>query len=380
MRFLAILLGIFLVTGFGCAQKPQEAPKGPIRIGGSLSLTGRFADEVNYVHQGYLLWAKHVNAKGGLLGWPVQLLTYDDQSDPQTSVYMYQQLINEDKVDLVLGPFSSPIAIVASTVTEKLRYPMIPIAASEEIWNQGYRYIFGIAAPAAHFLDGALAIAKKHGLKRIALINENTVGFHSLARGIIEAAREMGLQIIFHEEYRKGTKDFWWRLREIKALMPEVLLIAGYSEDEILITRQLKQVNFMPKLYALALGARLDEFGAALGQDAEYVLGMSDWEPYPSLGLPGMQLFIEAFKKEFGRLPSSFAAEGYAAGQVLEAAVTKVGSLDREKIRDALASLNMVTVVGRYKVDQDGFAIGKDVFLIQWQQGKRENDRRRPLD
>ncbi|MBI3988171.1 MAG: ABC transporter substrate-binding protein [candidate division NC10 bacterium] len=128
----------------------------------------------------------------------------------------------------------------------------------------------------------------------------------------------------------------------------------------------------MPKLYAGANGPQLDEFGTALGKDAEYVLGFSAWEPHPGLGLPGMQEFIEAFKKEFGRLPILDAAAGYAAGQVLEAAVTKVGSLDREKIRDALAGLDMVTVFGRYKVDQDGLAIGHDVFLIQWQQGKRE--------
>ncbi|MBI3988168.1 MAG: amino acid ABC transporter substrate-binding protein [candidate division NC10 bacterium] len=367
-----IVLGILLVIGFGCKQKPEEAPKGPIRIGGSLALTGRFADDGKYVHQGYLLWAKHVNAKGGLLGRPIELLIYDDKSDPQTSVYRYQQLILQDKVDLVLGPVNSPIAIVASTVTEKLRYPMIPLASSEEIWNQGYRYVFGLATPATHFFDGAWAIAKQHGLRRIALINENTVFAHSVARGVIESAREMGFQLVFHEEYRKGKKDFQWLLREIKVLKPDVLLTGSYFEETKLITRQLKQVNFMPKLYAVGFGAHQDEFGADLGKDAEYVLGWSEWEPHPGLGFPGMQEFIEDFRKEFGRLPSGLAARGYAAGQVLEAAVTKVGSLDREKIRDTLANLDMVTVYGRYKVDQDGLAIGHDVFLIQWQHGKKE--------
>jgi len=93
MRLPVIVLGVCLVIGFGCTQKPEEAPKGPIRIGGSMSLTGRFTEQGNYIHQGYQLWAKHVNAKGGLLGRPVELLIYDDKSDPQTSVYMYQQLI-----------------------------------------------------------------------------------------------------------------------------------------------------------------------------------------------------------------------------------------------------------------------------------------------
>jgi branched-chain amino acid transport system substrate-binding protein len=248
-----------------------------------MSLTGRFANFGKLVHQGYLLWTKHVNAKGGLLGRPVELLIYDDQSDPQTSVNLYQQLISQDKVDLVLGPFSSSIAIVASTVTEKLRYPMIPIAPAEEIWNRDYRYIFGLSPPAMHLLDGALALAKQKGLKRIALINENNVTLHSVARGVIEGARELELEIIFHEEWKKGTQDFLRLLQEIKALEPEVLLTAGLFEQDLLITRQLKELDFMPKLYASASAAHLDEFGAILGPDAEYIFGGSGWEPYPRL-------------------------------------------------------------------------------------------------
>jgi branched-chain amino acid transport system substrate-binding protein len=221
-------------------------------------------------------------------------------------------------------------------------------------------------------LDGALAIIKEHDLQRIALIHENTVFPRSVARGVIESAPKMGLEIIFHKEWKKGTEDFLRLLQAIKALEPEVLLTAGFLEEGKPITRQLKELDFMPKLYVGTSGVRLDDFGATLGPDAEYVLGFSDWEPYPSLGLPGMQPFIEDFQKEFGRLPSGFAARGYAAGQALEAAVMKVESLDREKIRDTLARLDMVTVYGRYKVDKDGLAIGHETFLIQWQKGKKE--------
>ncbi|MCI0529221.1 MAG: amino acid ABC transporter substrate-binding protein [Nitrospira sp.] len=371
MTWTTLILSTFLLISFGCRQSANETAKGPIRIGGSMSLTGRFAEDGNYNHQGYLLWAKHVNAKGGLLGRSVELLIYDDQSDPQTSVNLYQQLINQDKVDLVFGPANSPIAIVASTVTEKLRYPMIPYAASEEIWNRGYRYVFGILPPATHLQDGALAIAKKHDLKRIALIHENTVAVRSMARGVMESAPEMGLQIVFHEEFPKGLKDFRPLLTRVKDLQPDALISGAYLEEEVLIVRQLKELDLMLKLYS-SNGASYDGFWSALGQDAEYLLAWSAWEPHPSLGLPGVRQFIEDCQKEFGRLPDAGHAMAYAAGQVLEAAVTKVGSLDREKIRDTLASLDMVTVYGRYKVDKDGLAIGHEVFLIQWQKGKRE--------
>jgi branched-chain amino acid transport system substrate-binding protein len=324
------------------------------------------------MHRGYQLWAKHVNAKGGLLGRPVELLIYDDKSDPQTSADLYQQLINLDKVDLVLGTCVSPIGIVASTVTEKLHYPMIPYGNADEIWRRGYKYVFGILPPGRKELEGALALAKQLGLKRVALINENTVWARTVAGGVIEGAPGIGLELVFHEEYTKGTEDFRPLLAKVKDLQPEVLLTAAYLEENILIVRQMQQLDFLPRLYASAYAASLDGFGDALGQDAEYVLSNSDWEPQHSLRLPGMPPFIEDFEKEYGRLPSSPAAGAYGIGQVLEAAVTKAASLDREKIRDALANLDMVSVYGRYKVDAEGTAIGHEVLMIQWQKGKKQ--------
>ncbi len=369
---MTFLLSTFLLISAGCGQPANEGAKGPIRFGGSVSLTGRLAVDGGHMQQGYQLWAKHVNAKGGLLGRPVELVLYDDRSDPQTSVNLYQQLINRDKVDLVLGPGTSPLAIVTSTVTEKLRYPMIPYANADEIWKRGYKYVFEILPPAMHEMDGALAFTKQQGFKRIALINENTVWARTVARGVIESAPGIGLELVSHEEYAKGTQDFRPLLTRVKDLKAEVLLTAAYVEESILIVRQLKQLDFAPKLYASAYGASLDGFGDALGQDAEYVLAASDWEPERNLRLPGIQTFIEDFQKEFGRLPSSPAGGAYGIAQVLEAAVTKAGSLDREKIRDVLASLDMVTVYGRYKVDADGVSIGHEILLIQWQKGKKE--------
>ena len=351
LAWTVLAFGTLLLASFGCGQPANEAGKGSIRIGGTLSLTGRFPVDGTHMHHGYQLWAKHINAKGGLLGRPVELLIYDDQSDPQTSANLYQQLINRDKMDLVVGPYSSPIAIVASTVTEKLRYPMIPYAAADEIWSRGYKYVFEILQPGMHQLDGALALAKQQGFKRIALINENTVWARTVALGIIETVPKMGLQLVFHEEYPKGTKDFRPLLARVKDRKAEVLLTGGYLEEDILIVRQLKQTAFVPKLYTSSFGAGFDDFGEALGQDAEYMLSTSEWEPQPSLGLPGMQRFIEDFQKEFGRMPNPTAAGGYGMGQVLEAAVAKAGSLDREKIRDALAVLDLVTVYGRQEVN-----------------------------
>jgi len=369
---LTLVLSAFLLISFGCTRTTDEAAKGPIRFGGSLPLTGRLAVEGKEMHQGYQLWAKHVNARGGLLGRPVELLIYDDRSDAQTSADLYQQLILRDKVDLVLGPDTSPLAIVVSTITEKLRYPMIPYANADEIWRRGYKYVFEILPPAMHELDGALAFAKQQRLMRIALINENTVWARTVARGVIENAPAIGLELVSHEEYAKGTTDFRRLLRRVNDVKADVLLTAAYVEESIQIVRDLKRLRFAPKLYASAYAASLDGFGATLGQDAEYVLAMSEWEPEHNLPLPGIRTFIEDFRKEYERSPSSPAAGAYGIAQVLEAAVKRAGSLDRDKIRDALAVLDLVTVYGRYKVDPEGIAIGHEILLIQWQKGKKQ--------
>jgi branched-chain amino acid transport system substrate-binding protein len=373
MKLTGIVLLVALITGAaGCGEGPRQAAKDPIRIGAAVSVTGAYAEPGNYVREGYSLWAKDLNARGGLLGRRVELTLYDDKSEPPTCVAHYQKLILEDKVDLVLGPFGSPNVTVVSTVTEKLGYPLPVYAVSEEIWKRGYRYVFGVPPPAAHYMDGALAVAKQHGLERIAVIDaQSDPGLHDVGLGVLNAARETEFRVVFYDAYAEDTADFSWLMARAKAAAPDALLVSGYPKDEIAMTRELKRLDFMPKLYATVFGGILPQLGVVLGRDAEGVLGVSHWEPDASFDLPGATPFIEAFQRDFGRPPNGTAAFGYAAGQLLEAAVTKVASLDREKIRDALAALDTVTVYGHYKVDKDGQQIGHDVLLIQWQRGKK---------
>src|SRR6266545_1601035 len=134
---IAISLSLLLVTlGTACSPQPTGAPGGssgaapaaqakPLRIGASMSLTGQYARIGKNVMNAYQLWAEQTNAKGGLLGRQVELVTYDDQSEPETAAKLYEKLISEDQVDLVIGPYSSPVTIAASVVTEKYHFPMI---------------------------------------------------------------------------------------------------------------------------------------------------------------------------------------------------------------------------------------------------------------
>ncbi|MBI4841841.1 MAG: amino acid ABC transporter substrate-binding protein, partial [candidate division NC10 bacterium] len=318
------------VSGYPVATFGQD--KKPVKIGFSMSLTGQYAETGKYQNEGYELWKKHVNARGGLLGRPVELVFYDDKSDPATAAKLFEKLITDDKVDLIIGPYSSATTATAGQVARKYEMPMITAgASSEKIFQQGNKYVFMVYTPAGHYLDGAFDIAAKRGLKTVAIINENTLFPKSTADGGAEVAtKTYKLQVVFREEHPKGATDVSGILTKIKALNPDVLVSGSYFPDAVLIVRQMKELDVNPKMYAATVGAALDEFGGSkgVGKDAEYVYGASQWEPNPKLPYPGIATFIADYKKEFGRDPDYHSSSGYAAGEVLEAGARKVGSLD----------------------------------------------------
>src|SRR5919201_5900625 len=152
--------------------------QGPIRIGASLSLTGTYAKLGKNQHEGYQLCQKELNAKGGLLGRKVDFVVYDDQSMPPTGVRLYEKLITEDKVDGVMGPYSSPVTEAVANVTEKYKKVLVsPLAATTSIFKRTPRrqYIFMVISPAEVYLEGLLDIAAKRGLKTVAVVNEDTL-------------------------------------------------------------------------------------------------------------------------------------------------------------------------------------------------------------
>src|SRR5262245_31612454 len=183
----ALAVAIALAIG---GVMPATA-QGPIRIGASLSLTGTYAKLGKNQHEGYQLCEKDLNAKGGLLGRKVQFVVYDDQSMPPTGVRLYEKLITEDKVDVVMGPYSSPITEAVANVTEKYKKIMVtPLAATTSIFRKEPRrkYVFMILSPAEVYLEGLLDMAAKRGLKTVAVINEDTLFSKAAASGAVELA------------------------------------------------------------------------------------------------------------------------------------------------------------------------------------------------
>jgi branched-chain amino acid transport system substrate-binding protein len=371
MKRPAILAVVVAALGVLGASLIADA-QAPIRIGASLSLTGTYAKLGKNQHEGYQLCQKDLNAKGGLLGRKIEFVVYDDQSLPPTGVRLYEKLITEDKVDLLLAPYSSGITDAVANVNERYKMPFVAYgAASSDIWEKGRKYIFGLVGPSDDYLRGAVEIAAKHGWKRVAIINEDSLFSKAAASGAEKYAKQHGLEVVLREDYAKTQTDFRPLLLKIRALNADVLLGGSYFADAVAITRQLKELNFNLKIWAATVGPGLPEFANSLGPLAEYVLGSTQWEPVPALGYPGIKEFIERFEQRFGYKPNYHAAQGYAAGLILEEAVKRAGKIDREALREQLAQLDMITPYGRYKVDNTGFNSGKGLLMFQILNGER---------
>ena len=366
LRSIACLALAALVAG----SSLPAAAQGPIRIGASLSLTGTYAKLGKNQHEGYQLCIKELNAKGGLLGRKIEFVLYDDQSMPATAVKLYEKLITEDKVDAVMGPYSSAISEAVANVTEKYKKVMVaPLAATTSIFKKGRKYAFMVISPAEVYLEGLVDIAVKRGYKTIAIVNEDTLFPKSSALGTEELAKKAGMQVVFKEAYPKGNQDFSGMLTKLKAANPDVLAAATYFDDAVAIVRQMKELDVQPKMTGVTVGGDIPKFQELLKQTAEYVYGSSQWEG--TLPYPGAKEFFDIYVKEFKHEPSYHSAAGYAGCMLYAEGVKKAGTLDADKVRDALLALKTRTMFGDYQVDKDGFQVAHKMVLLQWQEGKR---------
>jgi branched-chain amino acid transport system substrate-binding protein len=370
-RYLGRGLAPVALAGVVAASLPLPAgAQTPIKIGASMSVTGTYAKPGSYQKEGYDICIDELNGKGGLLGRKVELVIYDDQSQPATAVKLYEKLITEDKVDAVMGPYSSAVSEAVANVTEKYKKVMVaPLAATTSIFKKGRKYIFMVITPAENYLDGLIDMAAKRGLKTVAIINEDTLFPKASAAGTAEAAKKRGMQVVLQEAYPKGNTDFSALLVKIKAANPDVIAAGTYFDDAVAITRQMKELNVNPKMFGLTVGGDLPEFYDLLKQNAEYVYGSTQWDE--SLPYPGQKEFLAAYTKKFKHEPSYHAAAGYAGCLIYGEAVKRAGTLDADKVREQLLKMEIKTAFGDYKVEPDGFQVAHKMVMLQWQDGKR---------
>lgn len=351
---------------------PQVEAQQPIRIGASLSLTGKeYSLQGNYCREGYLLCQKHVNQQAGVLGRQIEVLIYDDASDGKRAAGNYEKLISEDKVDAVLGPYGSGITEAVADVVEKHRMLMIaPTAGSSAIWEKGRKYLIMMLSPVESVPEGLLDLAARNGLRRLAVIKLEGLVANAASKGASEFATKKGLEVVFAESYPNGTSHFADILNRVKAAAPEVLIAASVRlEDLVAINRQMREVDLNVKMFSSVPYGLLPDYYQQVGKDAEFVYSGSFWEI--NLGYPGNREFVTAYEKEFKRAPSVQSAASYAGCRLLVEVIGATGSLDSDKLRGALMAFRTKTVLGDFAIDDRGFQIAHKAVTIQWQDGNK---------
>ncbi len=379
----AFAAGLVSISSWICLAAVAQA-QAPIRVGASISQTGPYAAPGQNQLRGYRLCVKYTNAKGGVLGRKLELIVEDDQSQPATAARIYEKLITQDKVDAILGPYASPITEAVADVNEKHRMPMVATqGAATSTYRKGRKFVFMVPSAAEVYLEGVIDVAARRGLKTVAIVSEDTLFAQAVAQGTGDQAKKKGLEVVFAQAYPKGTTDFAAILTRVRAANPDVLAAATYFDDAVAITRQSKQLDVNPKMFAVTVGGDLLKFYEVLGRNAEFVYGAAQWEPELVMlragGLipiarqyPGAREFFESYKKEFPGADFSYhSAGGYGGCQILVEAIRRAGSLDGEKIRDAILKMDFNTVYGGFKVNADGFQIAHKMVTFQWQDGKK---------
>jgi len=358
-----------------CSAAGGDTPPGavgesnPIVIGLSVSKTGALMKTGQEVANGYQLWADTVNQNGGLLGRDVELKIYDDQSDPSVGVRLYTQLVTQDKVDMVLGPFSSAVTSPVAAYLDRQGYPLLTGGASAaEIWTHGYTNVFGVYASGKAQNEALLKVAKDLGMKTMAIVNEDSPFGKDTGETAAKLAAEYGLTVVSREEFPPNATDFGGLVTKVAQTNVDFLLAGTYYDQSTILANTLKSAGVKFPLVAETIGPESPDFVAAVGAAADGILGIAHWAP--GVRTPGSAEFEAAYKKTYGKTPIYQAAMAYSTGQVLEAAVIKAGSIDHKAVRDVLKVFTAPTIAGTYKVDETGFQIGKQPFVTQVQDGK----------
>jgi len=351
----------------------------PIELGASVQLTGQFANTGRYYGDAYQFAIDKINAAGGVkIGSTREKLVLkmlDNQSDVNLSVRQYVQLVSQDKVNFLLGPFASDFVLADSAIAEKYSIPMIQGGgASDQIFSRGYKYIFGTLPPASDYFQSTLDLMGqlKPAPKTIALLYADDAFDVSVADGTRKAIGKTSMKIAVDQRYSSKASDFNSMLSLIKSQDVDAILVAGHETEILNFIRQSKTLNVNPKLYAFTVGVPSADFRAALGQDANYAFGMTSWVPSPALKddyFGNAEQFAAEYQKRFGYEPDYHAASAVADVEAFVKAIEAANSVDPAKVRDAIARVDFDSLYGRIRFNAVG-QISLPQTVVQVQKGK----------
>jgi branched-chain amino acid transport system substrate-binding protein len=353
-----------LVGALALAAVSSTAFAADVLLGASVQLTGPVANTGRYYRDAYQLAIDKINASGGVkVGgqtYQLALKLYDNQSDVNLSVRQYTQLVSQDKVKLLLGPFASNFALADSAVSEKYKVPMVQGGgASDQIFSRKFKYVFGTLAPASNYFGSTVDMMKelKPAPKTVALLYADDAFDVSVAEGTRPKLKASGYTVAMDERYSTNASDFNSLLSQIKSKNVDVVLVAGHETEILNFVRQARSLAVVPKLYSFTVGVPSEDFRKALGKDADYAFGMTAWLPTPDLKdrwFGDAAQFATAYKAKFGYDPDYHAASGVADVEALVQAMENAGSIDPQKVRDALAKVKFDSLYGPIAFDEHG--------------------------
>jgi branched-chain amino acid transport system substrate-binding protein len=352
----------------------------PIRVGMTMALTGGVAPIGKQVLTALQIWRDDVNAKGGLLGRPVELVFYDDQSNPQNVPGLYTKLIEVDKVDLLIGPYATNMVAPAIPVMMQYHKTTIGILANAANSKFHYDQYFSMLPtgpePQKAFAYGffELAAAATPRPKTVAIVAADAEFAQNAADGARQSVKEIGgFDLVMDQKYPPTTTDYTPIMRAVAALNPDIVFVAAYPPDSVGIVRAANEVGLTPKMFGGAfIGLLVTPIKAQLGPLANGIVNNEVFLPAPSLTFPGLKDVLDKYHAAAatqGIDPGGWAFPplGYAAGQVLAQAVEGTKSLDQAKLADYMRSHTFSTVVGDIKFGKDGEWAKSRVFFTQFQ-------------
>jgi branched-chain amino acid transport system substrate-binding protein len=352
-----------------------------ITLGAPLGLTGSLTKESTLTQQGYNLWLDWINARGGIVvngvKHPVVIKYYDDTSNANQSAVLMQKLITEDKAQFLLGPYGSAATATDAAIAEQNQIPMVEAnGAAQSIFNQGYKYTFGVLSPANKYLEGVIDMAATLSPKptTIAMLSADDNFSLEVADAINAYAPTKGMRVVLYKKYKNGATNLSAEVQAAKAVNADIVLNSGHLQEAIAINKAAKEQKLNAKIFAYSVGPSTPDFITALGNDANYVYDGSQWTPQVKY-TPEFYLtvsdYVAAYKAKYPGLgdPDYHVAESTAACLALQRAIENAGSLDPQKVRDALAALDVTVFFGQIKFDSRGINIYKPMVVEQIQAG-----------
>ena len=389
MKKLSVLSSLIAVFALAFTPASQAMDCEEIHLGSAISLTGKYATNGIHAKNGYEFAIQKIKEHGGVkIGgkcYNFKVTYYDDESKGDRGATLAERLISQDKVQYMLGPYSSGLTKAIAPVTEKYQIPMVEAeGASRSLFNKGYKYLFAVLSTSEQYLASAVTLAAEMAEKsgkdsssvKVAMAVENDPFSLDIRAGVLDDAKKYSMNVVIDEQLPRDLSDMSAILTKVKLLKPDLLIVSGHSKGAATAVRQIDEQNIKVPMIALTHCEAADVTGK-FGDAANDLLCSTQWaetlsyeDPIFGTAANYEQEFKAAFPEYKNKSVPYQTAQASAAVYVFKDAFERAGSLDKEKLRDALAATDMMTFYGGIKFSEAGNNIAKPMVLRQIQNGK----------